>query len=116
MRYIVSGMIIHGGKPVPWKETDDDEMTIIEKFKEDEWVWDCDGGGDDTYWFGFSTGKYFKLYHDFYANHGVDEEGEHTFEVRNYFELDEVTKEEAMPHLCSDRDWIYIHPTYRRSW
>jgi hypothetical protein len=96
--------------PIAWQETEDnDEQAILSNFVDDLWVWDCDGGGEDIYWFGFSNGKFFKVYHEFYAYYGEPEyDGDNGFEVKNYFDITEVIKEEAMPHLCADRDWIQV--------
>lgn len=114
IRYISSDMIGFGSKPSPWKEIDaDSEQVILSKFIDDEWVWDCDQCDDKTTWFGFSNGKYFKVYHDYYVHWGEPRyDGDNGFEVINNFDITEVSKEEAMPYLCSDRDWLTL-PRYR---
>lgn len=84
--------------------------SALEWIKENDWwVWDCDGGREDTYFVGLTDGKeyrYYKIDHDFWANHSWDDDGEHSFEVINTFEVKEITKDEAK--VPDDRDWMNI--------
>lgn len=85
--------------------------TALEWLKEEWRVWDCDGGNDDIYFVGINNGietKYYEVKHDFWANHFWDDSGEHHFEVPNYFEVKEITKEESK--IPNDRDWLNISP------
>lgn len=73
-------------------------------YLQDEWrVYDCDGGGEDTYYVAINDGsetKYFEVNHEFWAVFHPE------FYVENSFTHKEITKKEA--HIPDDRDWLNI--------
>lgn len=91
-----------------WVESNlESETAIIEKYFEKKLrFYDSDSGGDETYYFAFSTGRFFKLYHDWYIERDPEWDLIHTTEIT------EVTYDE-IPHdersgLCEDRDYLTL--------
>jgi hypothetical protein len=103
MRYVYSDMITHIKKVANWIDAGDKtEEEIIQECCDKSRVYDSDYGGWRSYYFGFSSGKFYKVYHEWY----ITEEPE--WELDNYYDINEIPREEAMPHICNDRDWIVI--------
>ena len=87
------------------------EEQFILQFCENEFtVNDCDGGSDDYYYFGFSSGKYYEVYHEFFANKTYNEEEDcMDFEVINDFFIKEISKETAKKKgVSDDRNYLKL--------
>lgn len=88
------------------KEIEDEEEFLLSYMNREHYVWDCDNCDTRYYYAGFSSGKYFKVYHEYgYNPWREDDDGL----VVNDFYLEEISKEEAMKNgVISDRDWIRV--------
>jgi hypothetical protein len=96
--------------PANWLETTlTDEKAIVEKYYKDHLeVHDADQCGSGTYFFAFSTGKFFKLYHSWYI------ETEPEWNIVSEIDIEEVAYgdiPEANRILCQDRDYLKIKPS-----
>lgn len=68
-------------------------------------VGDCDSDGCDTYYAGFSSGKYFKMDHSWGWVRYFSEDRY----VDNEYYIVEISKEEATKNgVISDRDWVRV--------
>jgi hypothetical protein len=65
------------------------------------YAYDSDNDGSDTYYFAFSSGKFFKVLHEWSWTYGADRY------LDNNFEITEV-KEEETKNLCGDRDYLVL--------
>ena len=102
MRYYVSDWTTYEGKASRnWEETNKTEAQILDEIRKDCWVYDADTCGDDTLYVAFSSGKYYKIYHDWYITYDPE------WEIHNSVEITEVRKEETKD-IVSDRDWLIL--------
>jgi hypothetical protein len=95
--------------PANWRETAlTDEKAIIEQYFDDELrFYDADNGGEDTYYFAFSNGKFFRLDHDWSIyNHDPEWKIEHTTVITEVLYADIPLEDRN--HLCQDRDYLKI--------
>lgn len=91
-------------KPESYETKVVDFSSALEYLKDDWWVHDCDGGNTLNYYVGITDGTnihYYNVEHEFCAYYNDD-----GFEVKNYFEVKEISKTEA--HIPDDRDWLNI--------
>lgn len=86
-----------------WVETFLSEKEILYFLKKEMFVYDSDNCGEDISYVGFSSGKYFKIFHSWYIEHDPE------WQINNDFEITEVTKEEATHKgVISDRNWLFV--------
>lgn len=105
MRFYCTNM----GSPRAWKETalTSETMVINKYFNEHMRVYDADTCGDDTVYFAFSTGKYYRVVHSWW----ITDEPEWT--MHNNLDVEEISASEA-EGIPSDSDWMIISKwTYR---
>jgi hypothetical protein len=99
MRFFASDM----RNPSPWKEVEGtDERKIIKAyFDKHIKIYDADNGGDETFYFVFSTGKYFKLYYEWWIEFCPD------WTLKETVKITEIKKEEVKD-ICADRNWLTL--------
>lgn len=99
MRYFCSDM----HNPSSWIESEiTDERAIIDVYCRKHFeISDADNGGDDTYYFAFSSGKYFEVYHYWWI------ETDSGWNLNNEYEVSEVSKDKTKG-ICEDRDWLKL--------
>lgn len=92
--------------PQNWKTTEiENEIKLIKKlYFEDFHVWDFDTCGDNTIYFVFDTGKYFRLTYSWWRSYEPDEDDNY---LQHEYEIEEIKKEEAKD-ISSDRDWLIV--------
>ena len=98
MRYFCSDMPY----PSTWVETDCDERKTIDRYLENRIrVHDADNCGSQTYYFAFSSGRYFKLEYTWWIvateDMWLDDESQIT----------EVAEDQC-EGLCKDRNWFRL--------
>jgi hypothetical protein len=99
MRFFVSDM----ENPSPWKEVEEiDERKVIKSYFHDNIkIYDADNSGEETYYFAFSSGKYFKLVYQWWIEYRPD------WTLMEKRTIIEIKKEEA-EDICADRNWLTL--------
>ena len=105
MKYFHSDMYSYRGVPTKWVETNKNEIeTIKDLYYNEFFVWDSDNCGDETIYFAFDSGKYYKLTHAWWFEYD-EEDGSN---IKYEYDIEEIKKEEAK-NIASNRDWLNVY-------